>query len=167
MNKVDTLCTICNLKSKNYKCPKCYISYCSIECYKSKDHLKEHNQIFDEKKINIETGIKETIEDNLTSIHSEKELKFAKILEDKKIKYLLKDKVLQFHLLTLIKILIDPTVTKVNHKLKFNDQHNDNFKEKSLIIMNLKLNDLRAGGIEENEVVEEFVQRFFFLYNSK
>ncbi|KHC38926.1 hypothetical protein W5O_03537, partial [Candida albicans Ca6] len=79
---------------------------------------------------------------------------FSKLLQDDQIKYLLNQPSLQFHLLSIIKILIDPTFTPKNSNI-----------EQKLDIANLKLNDLRIGGIEQNELVEEFVQRCLELMN--
>ena len=80
--------------------------------------------------------------------------RFLKLLQDDQIKYLLNQPSLQFHLLSIIKILIDPTFTPKNSNI-----------EQKLDIANLKLNDLRIGGIEQNELVEEFVQRCLELMN--
>lgn len=34
----NSLCTICNENPQQYTCPKCNISYCSLNCYKSEKH---------------------------------------------------------------------------------------------------------------------------------
>ncbi|CAL1186806.1 unnamed protein product [Candida parapsilosis] len=76
--------------------------------------------------------------------------KFDKLLQDDQIEYLLKQPALQFHLLSIITILQDGFINNLN-------------QEQKLEVMNLKLNDLRKGGVEQNELVEEFVQRVLEL----
>lgn len=76
--------------------------------------------------------------------------KFDKFLHDDQIRYLLKEPALQFHLLSVITILQDGFINNLN-------------QEQKLEVMNLKLNDLRKGGVEQNELVEEFVQRVLEL----
>ncbi|CAI5759469.1 unnamed protein product [Candida verbasci] len=136
------LCQICNTNESKYKCPKCNIPYCSLACYKSESH-KEPEQIEKPKSNKIEIA---------SDINSNS--KFDKFLKDSKIQYLLNEPVLQFHLLTLVKILNDDQGNFVSKGLNH---------DQKLDVLNLKLQDLRAGGVEENEAIEEFVQRIFEL----
>uniref|UniRef100_A0A182QZ67 HIT-type domain-containing protein n=1 Tax=Anopheles farauti TaxID=69004 RepID=A0A182QZ67_9DIPT len=39
-NMGDEVCKICGNKQARYNCPRCNILYCSVECYKSQQHLE-------------------------------------------------------------------------------------------------------------------------------
>ncbi|CAK9440973.1 uncharacterized protein LODBEIA_P48420 [Lodderomyces beijingensis] len=128
------LCQICRVETSKYTCPKCKIPYCSLKCYKSTQH-QHHEQSVDVEPSSPATDIASTTTNGS---------KFDSLLNNEKIQYLLKQPALQFHLLSLITILQDGFIRNLNH-------------EQKLEVMNLKLTDLRAGGIEENELVDEFV----------
>ena len=67
---------------------------------------------------------------------------------------MLKFKSLQFHLSVILKIINDASIT--------GESVLENRKE----IANLKLTNLRSGGYtEQNELVEDFVERVLFLLN--
>ena len=78
---------------------------------------------------------------------------FEKIANDPIIRSLLKYKSLQTHLQILLKLLLDSLLTR--------EPIFENRKE----IVNMRLCDLRIGGPEENELVEEFVQRVLILHD--
>ena len=137
------LCGICQVEQSKYKCPKCSIAYCSLTCYKSEIHTHDY----------LPTS-QPPQQQQQTTTTTPGDDRFLKLLQDDQIKYLLNQPSLQFHLLSIIKILIDPTFTPKNSNI-----------EQKLDIANLKLNDLRIGGIEQNELVEEFVQRCLELMN--
>lgn len=80
--------------------------------------------------------------------------RFDRVLEDEQIKSMLKFKALQFHLLVILKIMKDPGFLS------------ENSTEGRREIANMKLTGLRSGGREENEIVEEFVERVLFLMDS-
>ncbi|KAK6454873.1 protein required for growth at high temperature [Scheffersomyces xylosifermentans] len=180
-------CTICRENVAKYKCPKCDVVYCSIPCFKDVRHTDRHLESEEQSKQQQDKQSqkmqlsKEEEGDNIVEsselptktpssiapIGSAKGAEenqsheteiFQKIVSDPQIQGMLKIKSLQFHLLTLIKILDDPTLFKSS-----NDQILTH--ENRLSIMNLKLNDLRVGGIEENELVEEFISRVIELYD--
>lgn len=157
------ICQICKLVESKYKCPKCKLPYCSLPCYKSDTHQKQHQSHTDSndatKKDSLQTETNTSIKQDTskllptTDIESESKTplsKFDKILADEQIKNLLKEPVLQFHLVTILSIIQEGFIRNLNH-------------EQKLEVMNLKLTDLRAGGVEENEIVEEFVQRVLDL----
>ncbi|RCK62693.1 Protein HIT1 [Candida viswanathii] len=135
------ICGICKTQESKYKCPKCSIAYCSIACYKSPDHSHE----------NIATTIPTKPELKIPDVQ-EHDDKFGRLLQDTQIQYFLKQPSLQIHLLTIIKILNDASFTQKNLTI---EQKQD--------VANLKINDLRTGGVEENELVEEFIQRVLYL----
>ncbi|EGW35096.1 uncharacterized protein SPAPADRAFT_58239 [Spathaspora passalidarum NRRL Y-27907] len=136
------ICGLCQEQESKYKCPKCKVPYCSIACYKSEAHKheeKESNQ--STPKVNI--AIKqEDITDN----------KYASVINDPQIKSMLREPALQVHLLTISKLLNEDSLI----------QGNVNYDQR-LELVRLKLQDLRAGGIEENELVEEFIGRVLQL----
>lgn len=136
-------CGICKEVEAKYKCPKCLIVYCSLACYKNEE-LHSHQNL-DLKNITRSEPL--PVEKNVNSIPN----KFDKILNDPQILSMLNMKSLQFHLLTLIKIMSDPSIT------------NEPTMENRRDVAKLKLADLRKGGKEENELVEEFIERFLLL----
>lgn len=142
------LCGICQVEQSKYKCPKCSIAYCSLTCYKSEIHTHDYLPTV------TDTTSQPPQQQQQTTTTTPGDDRFLKLLQDDQIKYLLNQPSLQFHLLSIIKILIDPTFTPKNSNI-----------EQKLDIANLKLNDLRIGGIEQNELVEEFVQRCLELMN--
>lgn len=155
-----TLCQICLINSSNYKCPTCLLQYCNLACYKSEKHKE-----IDMKGKDNDVGNKAVIDkDVLSNSLSEKTTNplsegtsnslFEKILSDPHIQSLLSIDSLQFHLSVLMKLL----------------KNTDNILEPKAIneskqVMNLKLLNLRLGGTEENELVEEFVNRVLVLKN--
>lgn len=145
------LCGICQVEQSKYKCPKCSIAYCSLTCYKSESHTHDNLPTVTDTTSQPPQQQQQTTTTTTTTPGDDK---FLKLLQDDQIKYLLNQPSLQFHLLSIIKILIDPTFTPKNSNI-----------EQKLDIANLKLNDLRIGGIEQNELVEEFVQRCLELMN--
>lgn len=143
------ICGICKEQESKYKCPKCSVAYCSIKCYKSPEH--SHDNITE----STTTGTTTTTIKTITEIavpEIQPDDRYGKLLQDEQIVYFLKQPSLQIHLLTIIKILNDPTFTQKNLTI-----------EQKLDIANLKINDLRIGGVEENELVEEFIQRVLYL----
>mmetsp|Transcript_1794 Transcript_1794/g.1952 ORF Transcript_1794/g.1952 Transcript_1794/m.1952 type:complete len:142 (-) Transcript_1794:2571-2996(-) len=138
------ICGICNVSESKYKCPKCNVNYCSIVCFKDSSHTHES---IEEKKTQTE--------DPKVLIKDEPVIKFDKLLNDPQIHSMLKYKSLQFHLSVILKIINDPSLT--------GESVLENRKE----IANLKLTNLRSGGSEQNELVEDFVERILFLLEEK
>ncbi len=146
------ICKICNLVQAKYKCPKCSIQYCSSVCYKSASHA-----LIDEAYDNNHNSTRDHDEPKVASptkpekLVDSKQRLYEVIAEDEQIKSLLKLKALQFHLSTIIQILGDERLT------------NDPTMEGRCDIAKKKLCNLRSGGFEENELVEEFVHRVLYL----
>ncbi|ODV96223.1 hypothetical protein PACTADRAFT_49609 [Pachysolen tannophilus NRRL Y-2460] len=149
------LCGICNSNESRYKCPKCGIKYCSVTCFKSEAHIHDHTKETDvngENVISLEPQEDHDVESGSgTSVDDDDKL-FQKLLNDPKIKALLQEKTLRFHLTVLFKILNDPKILSKEYD-----------KENRLEIANKKLVNLRVKGIEENELVEEFCCRVIEL----
>lgn len=134
------ICGICNVNESKYKCPKCNVNYCSIACYKDPTHSHE----------SIEENNTKT-EDPIVLLKDGPVSKFDKLMNDSQIQSMLKYKSLQFHLSVILKIINDPSIS--------GESVLENRKE----IANLKLTNLRSGGSEQNELVEDFVERVLFL----
>lgn len=134
------ICGICNVNESKYKCPKCSVNYCSIVCFKGPAHTH----------VNIEENKTKRV-DPIVILKDELVGKFDKLLNDSQIQSMLKYKSLQFHLSVILKIINDPSIT--------GESVLENRKE----IANLKLTNLRSGGSEQNELVEDFVERVLFL----
>ncbi|GEQ71466.1 hypothetical protein JCM33374_g5150 [Metschnikowia sp. JCM 33374] len=157
------ICTICSINPAKYKCPKCAVPYCSLPCFKSEKHThdeaKDPHQLstpLNESKI-LPTPEIATISETATAT-ALKETEtppslFERIANDSVIRSLLSYKSLQVHLSILLKLLSDSSLTR--------EPIFENRKE----IVNMRLCDLRIGGAEENELVEEFVQRVLYLHD--
>lgn len=143
--KTMAICGICNINDSKYKCPKCSVNYCSIPCFKSSNHthdIIEGKNTVDEEKSVAASAI-------------EPGSKFDKLVNDSQIQSMLKYKSLQFHMSVILKIINDASIT--------GESVLENRKE----IANLKLTNLRSGGLEQNELVEDFVERVLFLLSEE
>lgn len=141
--KTMAICGICNVNESKYKCPKCNVNYCSIGCFKDPVHIHER----------IDETDKADEENKEVLLTDESASKFDKLINDSQIQSMLKFKSLQFHLSVILKIINDASIT--------GESVLENRKE----IANLKLTNLRSGGLEQNELVEDFVERVLFLLN--
>lgn len=142
------ICGICSENQAKYKCPKCIVEYCSLACFKSEKH--SHDAVPESAK----PPSPKPADTTAVSINESQmpQSIFEKIAEDPIIRSLLQYKSLQIHLSILLKLLLDSLLTR--------EPIYENRKE----IVNMRLCDLRIGGPEENELVEEFVQRVLFLH---
>lgn len=131
-------CTICKQQPAKYKCPTCSIDYCSLGCYKSKDHT--HVPQAEVEKVTTTNSVDKSEINPL-----------ERIMNDLQIQSMLKYKALQIHLNSIIQILKDVSLT--------NEYQASTRRE----IANMKLCNLRVGGVEENELVEDFIQRILYL----
>lgn len=93
-----------------------------------------------EKPVQKNANYEKSIENNSSDL-------YARIASDTQIQSMLKFKSLQFHLSVILKILDDPQVS--------GEQTSAGRRE----VANAKLTQLREGGVEENELVEDFVVR--------
>lgn len=141
------LCAICGVKESKYTCPKCASRYCSLACFKSEKHGG-----MDEKaalaKLNEETtkGKDEDPKDAEDMGHIEtQDAMLNELVKNDVFQEYISSPVLQFHILTVLEILNDVSLT------------NEYSKDGRLEIASRKLNNLRSGGAEENEYVEEFI----------
>lgn len=124
-------CAICEEREAKYRCPKCFIRYCSLVCFKSEKHNHDDNIPPEKNELT-----KDKVETN----------KWEVLANDSVIRSMLKYKSLQFHLSVIQKIISDVSVT------------GESEEEARKEIANMKLTELRKGGSEENELVEDFVQ---------
>lgn len=120
------------------------IPYCLLGCYRSANHSHDDVDVT-QRDASASTELAETDDAPCN--------KFSRIASDPIVSLMLGDKALQYHLHVLTQILDNPGLS------------NANTVQDRLQVMNLKLNDLRIGGIEENSVVEEFLQRVITLDN--
>lgn len=140
-------CTVCLKEQAKYRCPKCPVKYCSLTCFKSPAH--SHDSV-ETAPTSRESG--ETEEPVQAPPQPADELSvYQKIANDPIIQQLLKYKSLQVHIAVIIKLLTDSSIT------------NEPLAENRREIANMRLCDLRIGGQEENELVEEFVGRVIEL----
>ncbi|OBA24179.1 hypothetical protein METBIDRAFT_10343 [Metschnikowia bicuspidata var. bicuspidata NRRL YB-4993] len=143
-------CAICTENQAKYKCPTCSVDYCSLVCFKNAkhSHFSITKPALEERPVSPRpvSPVPREIGQTLTQI-------FEKIARDPVIKSLLQYKALQVHLSILLKLLLDSLLTR--------EPIYENRKE----IVNMRLCELRMGGPEENELVEEFVQRVLYLHD--
>lgn len=137
-------CQLCNESEAKYKCPRCGTAYCSLACFRPhkitcNDTTKSTNE-------------KETSNEGDPVIQkSADDSPFAILLEDEIIKQQLQYSSLRLHLGTIARLLRDPEFA------------GEATIEGRKTIALKKLRNLRIGGNEENELVEEFVSRVIHL----
>ncbi|ODV78973.1 uncharacterized protein CANTADRAFT_51707 [Suhomyces tanzawaensis NRRL Y-17324] len=159
---MSKVCGICHEAEAKYRCPHCPTHYCSLVCFKS----EQHTQIHQNSQSQPDQLVKEASPAPRQS-HEEEPSLFEKIASDGVIRAMLKEEALQFHLHTLLQILNDASLTGNSKSGGANSGKMASqatlATEDRLSIMNMKLSDLRVGGIEENSLVEEFVDRVLKL----
>lgn len=111
---------------------------CSLACFKSESHNHD----------NLET--KDT--ESKAELPQGKDTQLAEILKDPELSRLLREPTLRFHLLTIYEILNGALIRETS-------------KEGRMDVANKKLTNLRARGLEENELVEEFCCKVLELLN--
>ncbi|ODV90666.1 hypothetical protein CANCADRAFT_24016 [Tortispora caseinolytica NRRL Y-17796] len=136
-------CEICNNEISKYKCPKCFVRYCSVKCFK--DHEMNH-------KSEPETPINRSPEICNEPINTTKD-KYEYLLADESVRLRLKSKSLQYHLGMILKILNDDKLTKEK-----------SYEQRKELAVN-HFQRLRIGGDIANEEVEEFSQLLLSLMN--
>lgn len=140
-------CSICKSAVAKYKCPKCAVEYCSLPCFKSPVHSHAIAAAgLEPSEITVvhNTGVTQPPVDHGSEL-------FRSIAADTVIQSLLGYKSLQVHLAVLLRILEDSRIT------------NEPLAENRRDIANMRLCELRTHGKDENELVEEFVQRVLLL----
>jgi zinc finger HIT domain-containing protein 3 len=141
MAKLDQPCKVCQERVAKYKCPRCIIEYCGIDCFKEhKETCQPVEQVQSKDKIVADQ-----------QIESSEQRTFDRILQDEQIKYYLRFDSLKYHLTGVYKLFTDPALSA--------EQTREGRKAVAL----KKLRNLRAGGTEENQLVEEFVVRVIEL----
>lgn len=148
------ICGICDENEAKYRCPKCNVHYCSLGCFKGPKHVHtESEKLVQNNAIKTDANPeKSSTTNNESSLNVDL---YARIVSDAQILSMLKFKSLQFHLSVILKILDDPQVSR--------EQTSAGRRE----VANAKLTQLREGGSEENELVEDFVARVLELMNKK
>lgn len=151
-------CLICNTNDSKYKCPKCEIGYCSIQCYKqhklthsndpipppssTSTEINNNNKSNNNSSTIVDVGVSNN-SDSLSTNKTPHTL-FDKILADPHMKHYLTLPALQKYLSLLIK-------------------YSNTVQQDKNYLLNLKLMDLRIEGLEYTPIVEEFIQRFLYL----
>jgi hypothetical protein len=133
--KLAGTCVVCRQSEARYKCPACSSGYCSVKCY------KEHKLSCTAPSEIVDKDSKSLNQSNATE-----QTQFDRIVEDPKIQGFLQSPSLKIHLSIIHQLLTNQSVTK------------ETSAEGRRSIALKKLRELRAGGREENEQVEEFVQ---------
>lgn len=123
--------------------------YCSLVCFKSAKHVE-----LDEKKSESKGVVEEGEEQKEKQDQNEKQdiateiddPMVAELVKESQFQEYVKSPIIQFHLFTILEIMENVSVT------------NEYSRDGRLEIASRKLNNLRTGGVEENEYVEEFVE---------
>ncbi|VBB83182.1 Conserved hypothetical protein [Yarrowia lipolytica] len=162
-----TQCAFCDQESK-YTCPKCQSRYCSLVCYKKQEHHNKHEVREEkdtdtkEKSVNnteksgavSETTTQEPNHDT-TGSSTPKLSIYDPLIKDEVIQKLLSYQSTKTHLKHIATLLKDSKLSR------------ESTEEGRMEIANLGLLELRAGGENENEAIEEFCQRALDLMEDK
>lgn len=143
-------CTVCLKEQAKYRCPKCPVKYCSLTCFKSPAHSHDSVESAPGDSDSGKSGETEKPA-QAPAQPAEEPTAYQKIAADPVIQQLLKYKSLQVHIAVIVKLLTDSSIT------------NEPLAENRREIANMRLCDLRIGGQEENELIEEFVGRVIEL----
>ena len=151
---VFMLCKICTQQPAKYKCTKCYIEYCSVACFKQhkpvhegeREGESEREREGESEREREAVQKKETVQNQQPPADSKSSNKdiFQSIIDDSLMQQYLRQTPLQINLSILVKLY--QSVSDGEY------------------LVNLKLMDLRKNGVEENELIEEFIQVFLALY---
>lgn len=145
-------CQVCSLAPAKYKCPKCNTEYCSLSCFKQHKEADCQTKTIE---AHVTSSSADQQEQEVVDTLAEPQSPFDKVLQDDAIKYYLKFPALKFHLKSLADILSEPQISG----------ENDPYGRRQVALK--KLAQLRQGGREENELVEEFVSRVIECMENK
>lgn len=127
-------------KQAKYKCPACKSPYCSVLCFKSHKLKCTSPQ-------NEDTELKnkraEEVKEDAAGLTENPQ--FSRIFKNERVKALLSSEGVQKHLKLLYEIMNDPNISGENNS------------EGRRIVALKKLRELRKGGREGNEAIEELV----------
>lgn len=140
----DMICGICGENESKYTCPKCLSKYCSLACFKSAKHVE-----MDEKKSELKENVKEEEKQVESTTAPQAEIDdpmVAALVKEPQFQEYIQSPIIQFHLFTILEIMENVSLT------------NEYSRDGRLEIASRKLNNLRTGGVEENEYMEEFVE---------
>ncbi|KAK9349734.1 hypothetical protein V1523DRAFT_356526, partial [Lipomyces doorenjongii] len=145
-------CQICRSAKAQYKCPKCLLKYCSLKCYKDGSHTHEQSDAGRKAEGENTAG---TSVDQSGSAANPREKQYASLMNDQVIRDMLRSPTLQHHLVSIHDILSDPA------------QSGEHTAEGRHDVALKKFRELRAGGIEDNIEVEEFVGRVLHILEGR
>ncbi|KAG5362232.1 hypothetical protein CJU90_4931 [Yarrowia sp. C11] len=155
-------CAFCDQESK-YTCPKCQSKYCSLVCFKKQEHNDKHveetetDKVKEDKEKEKEGSIKEEQTDSQPNQSDQPPSLsiYDPLMKDEVIQKLLSYKSTKTHLKHIATLLKDSKLAR------------ESTEEGRMEIANLGLLELRAGGENENEAIEEFCQRALQLMEEK
>lgn len=130
-----------------YKCPRCGVEYCSVGCFRShKDVCAGPQEIGAAGGASEARGTGETDADEIDLASP-----WATALQDGALRQMLKQRSLREHLGVVARILEDSSVS------------GEATADGRWAVALKKLREMRKGGREQNELVEDFVQRVVAL----
>lgn len=136
-------CEICNDSESKYTCPHCAAKYCSLKCFKSETHVARDASVVEKSAVEGESEKSELSVPETSDSHTDSPM-IAALVQDDRFQYYLRSPALQLHLLSIVEILNNVSLT--------NEYSADGRRE----IASRKINDLRVGGFEANEWMDEF-----------
>ncbi|ODQ74104.1 hypothetical protein LIPSTDRAFT_50421, partial [Lipomyces starkeyi NRRL Y-11557] len=158
-------CQICRSAKAQYKCPKCLLKYCSLKCYKDESHTHEQSEVSKkpEGENTVESSYDQSgsaanvayVDDRQVIPDEPREEQYASLMNDQVIRGMLRSPTLQHHLVSIHEILSDPA------------QSGEHTAEGRHDVALKKFRELRAGGIEDNIEVEEFVGRVLSILEGR
>ncbi|KAK9471095.1 uncharacterized protein V1510DRAFT_368761, partial [Dipodascopsis tothii] len=134
------LCQICGTDPAQYRCPRCRIKYCSLKCYKSEAHVDPAPG-----DAPAATELPNGEPPAAPAAAEPASGPMAALLQNTKIMDMLRSPTLQLHLTSVLRLLTDERLA------------GEHTTEGRRAVALHKLRELRAGGVEENAEVEEFV----------
>ncbi|KAG5363522.1 Protein HIT1 [Yarrowia sp. B02] len=148
-------CAFCDQESK-YTCPKCQSKYCSLVCFKKETHTAKHGVKEEDQKEQAPDQSEKEPDQSVTEKTETPNLSiYDPLVKDDVIQKLLSYKSTKTHLKHIATLLKDSKVSR------------EATEEGRMEVANLGLLELRAGGENENEAIEDFCQRALALMEEK
>lgn len=138
-------CAVCAENESKYTCPKCKCRYCSLKCFRSQKHVDMDNASV-AATVDVKQQEQEKVQANNVENEDISDPMIKTLVSDRTFQSYIASPVIQFHVMTILEIINNVSLT------------NEYSKDGRYEIASRKLNNLRQGGVEENEYVDEFVQ---------
>lgn len=137
------VCSICATNPPKYKCPRCRAPYCSLACFKTHKTECAGESAPEAPPVPQKEEEDASAEQDVVAVDA----RYEAVARDPAIQALLRHDALRFHLRYLFSLLSDAA------------HAGEGSAEGRRAVALRKLTELRVGGLEANELVEEFCAR--------